>query len=330
MPLNPSFPPSSKITRFGLCSLSNFGSLYRPPDVVSPLIPALMILILISRAFKFLSRTDGHDSSIFTPYPALKLSPKTTAIYSLFLNCSDEFTDEESVSRIPKSKAMDILKNFILEVKNITKEVNSPEGLLTIVKDINLSVEKGKPISLVGPSGSGKTTLLAIMAGLDLPTRGSVSLMGSNITLMDEDQRAQIRAMDVGFVFQSFHLMPRLSALDNVMLPLEIAGDKDAQEKSLEALDQVGLSGRAKNFATQLSGGEKQRVALARAIVNQPKILFADEPTGNLDQKSSNAVIDLLFSINELINTTLVLVTHDLSLAKKCQEVYELSDGSLL
>ena len=154
--------------------------------------------------------------------------------------------------------------------------------------------------------------------------------MGSNITLMDEDQRAQIRAMDVGFVFQSFHLMPRLSALDNVMLPLEIAGDKDAQEKSLEALDQVGLSARAKNFATQLSGGEKQRVALARAIVNQPKILFADEPTGNLDQKSSNAVIDLLFSINELINTTLVLVTHDLSLAKKCQEVYELSDGSLL
>jgi|TARA_B100001094_G_scaffold310123_1_gene344416 putative ABC transport system ATP-binding protein len=222
------------------------------------------------------------------------------------------------------------LKDLILEVKNITKEVNSPEGLLTIVKDINLSVEKGKPISLVGPSGSGKTTLLAIMAGLDLPTQGSVSLLGSNITSMNEDQRAQIRAMDVGFVFQSFHLMPRLSALDNVMLPLEIAGDKDAKEKSKEALDQVGLSGRAMHFATQLSGGEKQRVALARAIVNQPKILFADEPTGNLDQKSSNAVTDLLFSINELINTTLVLVTHDLSLAKKCEEVFELSDGSLL
>ena len=222
------------------------------------------------------------------------------------------------------------MKDLILEVKNITKEVNSPEGLLTIVKDINLSVEKGKPISLVGPSGSGKTTLLAIMAGLDLPTQGSVSLLGSNITSMNEDQRAQIRAMDVGFVFQSFHLMPRLSALDNVMLPLEIAGDKDAKEKSKEALNQVGLSGRAMHFATQLSGGEKQRVALARAIVNQPKILFADEPTGNLDQKSSNAVTDLLFSINELINTTLVLVTHDLSLAKKCEEVFELSDGSLL
>ena len=159
---------------------------------------------------------------------------------------------------------------------------------------------------------------------------GTVKLLGSNITLMNEDQRAQMRAQDVGFVFQSFHLMPRLSALDNVMLPLEIAGDPDAIEKSQIALDLVGLSSRAKNFATQLSGGEKQRVAIARAIVNKPKILFADEPTGNLDQKSSNAVTDLLFSINELINTTLVLVTHDLLLAEKCKDIYELSDGSLL
>ena len=222
------------------------------------------------------------------------------------------------------------MKDLILEVKDITKEVNSPEGLLTIVNNINLSVESGKPISLVGPSGSGKTTLLAIMAGLDLPTKGSVSLLGSVITDMDENQRAQIRAMDVGFVFQSFHLMPRLSALDNVMLPLEIAGDPDAFEKAKNALIQVGLGSRAKNFATQLSGGEKQRVAIARAIVNQPKILFADEPTGNLDMKSSSAITDLLFSINELIKTTLVLVTHDISLAKKCDEIYELSDGSIL
>ncbi|MBD63156.1 MAG: ABC transporter ATP-binding protein [Gammaproteobacteria bacterium] len=222
------------------------------------------------------------------------------------------------------------MKDLILEVQNITKEVNSPEGLLTIVKDINLSVERAKPVSLVGPSGSGKTTLLAIMAGLDLPTYGSVKLLGSNITDMNEDQRAQIRSMDVGFVFQSFHLMPKLSALDNVMLPLEIIGDIDAMEKSKLALDQVGLSHRVRNLATQLSGGEKQRVAIARAIVNEPKILFADEPTGNLDNKSSAAVADLLFSINELIQTTLVLVTHDLSLAKKCKDVYELSEGMLL
>ena len=243
---------------------------------------------------------------------------------------SEEFTAEVTKSKIAENAIKNSLKDLILEVKDITKEVNSPEGLLTIVNNINLSVESGKPISLVGPSGSGKTTLLAIMAGLDLPTKGSVSLLGSVITDMDENQRAQIRAMDVGFVFQSFHLMPRLSALDNVMLPLEIAGDPDAFEKARNALIQVGLGSRAKNFATQLSGGEKQRVAIARAIVNQPKILFADEPTGNLDTKSSSAITDLLFSINELIKTTLVLVTHDLSLAKKCDETYELSDGSIL
>ena len=243
---------------------------------------------------------------------------------------SEEFTAEVTKSKIPENAIKNPLKDLILEVKDITKEVNSPEGLLTIVNNINLSVESGKPISLVGPSGSGKTTLLAIMAGLDLPTKGSVSLLGSVITDMDENQRAQIRAMEVGFVFQSFHLMPRLSALDNVMLPLEIAGDPDAFEKARNALVQVGLGSRAKNFATQLSGGEKQRVAIARAIVNQPKILFADEPTGNLDTKSSSAITDLLFSINELIKTTLVLVTHDLSLAKKCDEIYELSDGSIL
>jgi putative ABC transport system ATP-binding protein len=237
---------------------------------------------------------------------------------------------DETDSKMTKNIIRRKLKDLILEVKNITKEVNSPEGLLTIVKDINLSVEQGKPISLVGPSGSGKTTLLAIMAGLDLPTRGTVTLLGSEITALDEDKRAQIRGKDVGFVFQSFHLMPRLSALDNVMLPLEISGDPNAMDKAQEALGQVGLAKRSKHFATQLSGGEKQRVAIARAIVNKPKILFADEPTGNLDKKSSGAITDLLFSINELINTTLVLVTHDLVLAEKCDEVFELSDGCLL
>ena len=152
------------------------------------------------------------------------------------------------------------MSNLILEVENITKEVNSPEGLLTIVKDINLSVEQGKPVSLVGPSGSGKTTLLAIMAGLDLPTAGTVRLLGSQITSLDEDKRAQIRGKDVGFVFQSFHLMPRLTALDNVMLPLEISGDPQSTDKAYEALKQVGLSKRAKHFATQLSGGESSEL----------------------------------------------------------------------
>ena len=222
------------------------------------------------------------------------------------------------------------LKDLILEVKNITKEVNSPEGPLTIVKDVNLSIEPGELVSLVGPSGSGKTTLLAIMAGLDLPSAGSITLLGSEITLLDEDQRAQIRGRDVGFVFQSFHLMPKLSALDNVMLPLEISGIEEAQSKAKEALISVGLEKRAQHFPTQLSGGEKQRVAIARAMVNKPKILFADEPTGNLDTKSSSAITDLLFSVNDLMQTTLVLVTHDLALAEKCNKVYELSEGELL
>ena len=168
------------------------------------------------------------------------------------------------------------------------------------------------------------------MAGLDLPTSGTVTLLGSQITILDEDKRAQIRGKDVGFVFQSFHLMPRLTALDNVMLPLEISGDPYSMDKAQEALKQVGLSKRAKHFPTQLSGGEKQRVAIARSIVNKPKILFADEPTGNLDKKSSGTITDLLFSLNALINTTLVLVTHDLSLAEKCDEVYELDEGRLL
>ena len=163
-----------------------------------------------------------------------------------------------------------------------------------------------------------------------MPTAGTVRLLGSQITSLDEDKRAQIRGKDVGFVFQSFHLMPRLTALDNVMLPLEISGDPQSIDKAYEALKQVGLSNRAKHFATQLSGGEKQRVAIARSIVNKPKILFADEPTGNLDKKSSSSITDLIFSLNELIQTTLVLVTHDLSLAEKCDEVYELSEGQLL
>ena len=216
------------------------------------------------------------------------------------------------------------MKDCILKVENITKEVNSPEGTLTIVRDINLSVEQGKPISLVGPSGSGKTTLLAIMAGLDLPTAGTVRLLGSQITSLDEDKRAQIRGKDVGFVFQSFHLMPRLTALDNVMLPLEISGDPNSADKAYEALNQVGLSKRAKHFASQLSGGEKQRVAIARSIVNKPKILFADEPTGSLDEKNSELVLDMLLEINKKYNTILVMVTHSLAIASKLEVCLEL------
>ena len=234
-----------------------------------------------------------------------------------------------TVSKIATKNQERFVKESILEVQNITKEVNSPEGVLTILKDVNLTINSGDVTSIVGPSGSGKTTLLAIMAGLDLPSRGRIKLMGHEITTMNEDKRAQVRSNDVGFVFQSFHLLPRLSALDNVMLPLEILGDKNAKKKSLEALDKMGLEKRVRHLPNQLSGGEKQRVAIARAMVKQPKILFADEPTGNLDKTSTEVISDLLFSINRSSQTTIVIVTHDLLLAQNCETMHELNEGSL-
>ena len=221
------------------------------------------------------------------------------------------------------------MNKTILEVSNVIKKVTSPEGELTIVNDISLSLEEGVFASILGPSGSGKTTLLAIMAGLDLPSKGSVKLLDKEITSLNEDKRAQIRSKDVGFVFQSFHLLPRLSALDNVMMPLEILGVKDAKERALKALDEVGLSKRTGHVPHQLSGGEKQRVAIARAMVKNPSILFADEPTGNLDQSSTDNILELLLGINQQTKTTLVVVTHDHSLAERSDVVFELQEGKL-
>ena len=221
------------------------------------------------------------------------------------------------------------MNKIILEVSNVTKNVTSPEGELTIVNDISLSLEEGIFASILGPSGSGKTTLLAIMAGLDLPSRGSVKLLDKEITRLNEDKRAQIRSRDVGFVFQSFHLLPRLSALDNVMMPLEILGSKDAKERALKSLDEVGLSKRTGHVPHQLSGGEKQRVAIARAMVKNPSILFADEPTGNLDQSSTDNILELLLRINQQTKTTLVVVTHDQQLAAQSDMVFELQEGKL-
>ena len=221
------------------------------------------------------------------------------------------------------------MKIPLLKAKNITKEVNSPEGVLTIVSDINIDVHQGQAISIVGPSGSGKTSLLAILAGLDLPSKGQVWLADQEITSLDEDTRAQIRGEKVGFVFQSFHLLSRLSAVENVMLPLEIKGDRQAKQKALKALTRVGLTKRASHLPTQLSGGEKQRVAIARAFVTRPTILFADEPTGNLDKASTQSVGELLFSINQESDTTLILVTHDPVLAGRCELTYQLDEGRL-
>jgi putative ABC transport system ATP-binding protein len=222
------------------------------------------------------------------------------------------------------------VNDIVLQTVGLGKEVSSPEGPLTILNDINMEVRPGEAVALIGPSGAGKTTLLALLAGLDRPTTGEAWLCGENLTVMDEDGRARVRGAHVGFVFQSFHLVPSLTALENVMLPLELTGDKAAATKAREALTSVGLAERTTHYPKQLSGGEKQRVAIARAFVTQPDILFADEPTGNLDSSSGDRVANLLFELNRQSNTTLVLVTHDRQLADRCDRVLELDAGNLV
>jgi len=218
----------------------------------------------------------------------------------------------------------------VLKVENLTKQVSSPEGLLTIVRDVSFAIAAGEPVAIVGQSGAGKSTLLALLAGLDTPTSGKVYLAGTDLTSLNEDGRARLRAARVGFVFQSFHLVPALTALENVMLPLELGGRPDPRRTAREALDRVGLGGRTGHYPRQLSGGEQQRVALARAFVTQPAVLFADEPTGNLDTVTGARIGELLFEMNSTSRTTLVLVTHDLALASRCGRILRMEAGGLI
>ncbi len=218
---------------------------------------------------------------------------------------------------------------IVLSTSNLSKQVSSPEGTLTILENVSLQISSGEAVALVGPSGAGKTTLLALLAGLDNPSSGSVELCGENLRSLDEDGRAQVRGRSVGFVFQSFHLVPSLTALENVMLPLELAEVDDAAERAGIAMESVGLGARTGHYPRQLSGGEKQRVAIARAFVTNPAVLFADEPTGNLDAASGDRVIQLLFDLNKQSGTTLVLVTHDKGLAGRCDRIIELNAGKL-
>jgi putative ABC transport system ATP-binding protein len=217
----------------------------------------------------------------------------------------------------------------VLASRNLTRQVSSPEGTLTIVDGVDLDIRKGESVAVVGASGAGKSTLLALLAGLDLPTDGEVWLNGQPLTPLDEDGRAELRAARVGFVFQSFHLVPSLTALENVMLPLELAGDRAARSAALAVLDRVGLADRVQHYPRQLSGGERQRVAIARAFVAEPVILFADEPTGNLDSVTGERIADLLFRLNAENGTTLVLVTHDRTLADRCDRTIRLQAGRL-
>jgi len=218
----------------------------------------------------------------------------------------------------------------VLEAVGVSKEVSSPEGSLTILSDVSFSIAAGESVAIVGPSGAGKSTLLALLAGLDLPSKGHVFLDGTNLSDLDEDGRARVRADSVGFVFQSFHLVPSLNALENVMLPLELAENEDPRGASLGIIDKVGLTERWRHYPAQLSGGEKQRVAIARAFATEPAVLFADEPTGNLDSRTGGNIMELMFELNRSSSTTLVLVTHDLSLAARCDRILSLDAGLLI
>ena len=217
----------------------------------------------------------------------------------------------------------------VLAADKISKEVSSPEGSLTILSEVSFGIAPGESVAVVGPSGAGKSTLLALLAGLDLPTDGYVKLNGTNLNDLDEDGRARLRAESVGFVFQSFHLVPSLNALENVMLPLELAGHSDARTAAQGLIAKVGLTDRWSHYPAQLSGGEKQRVAIARAFATEPAVLFADEPTGNLDARTGERIVELMFELNRGSSTTLVLVTHDMNLAERCDRVLSLDAGKL-
>jgi putative ABC transport system ATP-binding protein len=218
----------------------------------------------------------------------------------------------------------------MLKVSRLSKRVATAHGELSILQDIELTINRGESVAIVGASGSGKSTLLSLMAGLDTPSTGAVLINGTDITRLDEDGRAGFRARHIGFVFQAFHLLPTLTALENIALPLELKGEAAAFDHAHKLLADIGLTGRADHYPRQLSGGEQQRVAIARSFAARPDLLFADEPTGNLDTRTGHHVIDLLFELNRQSATTLVLVTHDTALAGRCNRIIELDAGRIV
>ena len=218
----------------------------------------------------------------------------------------------------------------MLASRDLTKEYQSGNSRLAVLRDVTFDIPQGAFVAIVGPSGSGKTTLLGLLAGLDLPTRGTVTLDGSDLTRLDEDARARLRGEKVGFIFQSFQLIPTLTAAENVQVPLELRGDTDAVARARDLLERVGLGDRRDHFPSQLSGGEQQRVAIARAFSNEPRILFADEPTGNLDGATGARIVSLLDQLNRESGATVVIVTHDLGLAEHAQRIIRLQDGAVV
>jgi putative ABC transport system ATP-binding protein len=222
------------------------------------------------------------------------------------------------------------MAEIVLQAEGLTKVYKSADKELTVLDQVSFSAQQGTSLSIIGPSGSGKTTLLGLCAGLDVPSAGTISLMGVKLNAMNEDDRAYVRNQFVGFVFQNFQLLSTLTALENVMVPLELRGERNVEPKAKELLSRVGLSDRFHHYPTQLSGGEQQRVAMARAFITSPKILFADEPTGNLDEENATQVTNLLFGMNREEKTTLVLVTHNLELAQRTERILQMKGGKLI
>jgi len=219
--------------------------------------------------------------------------------------------------------------SYAIEANDLAKSFSTQDGEISLFRNLSFRIQKGESVAIIGQSGAGKSTLLSILAGLDTPSTGNVSLLGTHLHNLSDKERAQWRANNISFIFQSFHLLPELNAQENVQLPLEIRGESEAADKAANLLTQVGLEGRQTHFPSQLSGGEQQRVAIARAFVTQPSILFADEPTGNLDSDTGQKIIDQLFTLNQQTQTTLILITHDAALPRRCQRQLVLEKGQL-
>src|SRR4051794_10335314 len=330
-PRNASLAPSSRITCVGWCWASRAGMRARPPEVVSPLMLALTTRAgIFSRARRCSSRAT-QPVPRFRPYSALSESP-TTRITGAPAPRADQAAPAARRPAIKSRRCQEEPERMsepIISVDHVHKSVTDSTGTLAILRDIDFSLAPRETAAIVGASGSGKSTLLSIIAGLDTPTSGTVRLAGQDLFAIDEDDRAVLRARQVGFVFQSFQLMGNYTALENVMLPLEMAGRSDARKAASEMLARVGLSERLGHYPKVLSGGEQQRVALARAFVVQPAVLLADEPTGSLDFATGETVMNLMFDLNREQGTTLVLVTHDPAIAARCERRITIEAGRI-
>ena len=320
----------------------------RAPAEVSPESPAFTAVMGNPSAAAFRVTRTGNACEGSRPRPAVRLVPKnktrtfdvsalglfvvSTAAIVIVLGprAAGALSTFRSELHATTAKVETIQTVFMLIAQQVTREYKSGDQNLTVLRDVSFTVEQGDFVAIVGPSGSGKTTLLGLLAGLDTPTRGKVILDGHDLTTMSENERARLRGEKVGFVFQTFQLIPTLTAQENIQVPLELQGNDGAESRAEDLLEKVGLEARGHHFPTQLSGGEQQRVALARAFANSPRILFADEPTGNLDAATGARVFDLLATLNRESGSTIILVTHDAGLAGRASRVIRLSDGRVV